>query len=179
MTNINQITIAGILGNVLKDYFTPKFPPNLPVDVILSPNKLALENTAGLQILVEFMRSSDFVIYNTTNNANLPAETIEKIVEEEYSIKLMAYTDDYGNNLAIKTSNWVSSAFIGQKAQLTFLENKIQHVRRMSMNSVATALDYENLVIMQFIVKVKRFTIFNTQADYYDTFETPIVFYNK
>ena len=154
-------------------------PPELPVEVILKPNKLALENTAGLQILVEFISSKDIANYNTTQNDNLPAEIIEKTVEEEYSVKLMAYTNDYGQNLAIQTSHWVSSIFNSQQAKNLFLKNKMRVSYYTGITSVETALDYENLTIMQFKVKVIRLTIFNTQADYYDTLDAPISIFDK
>ena len=179
MTNINPITIAGFLGNVLKSAIKNKFPPELPVEVILKPNKIMQENTIGLQILIELESSRDIGNFNTTKFADLPGEKVEKLKEEIYSIKLLAFTDDNNGNLAFACADWVTSIFNTQKAIFLFQQNKIRVSYVSDIFPVATALDYENLEILKFTIKVIRLSIFNTSADYYDIFENPQVFFDK
>ena len=179
MTNINPITIAGFLGNVLKSAIQSKFGSQLSVDVILKPNKIMQENTTDLQILIELDTSRDIGNFNTTNFADLPSEKIEKIVDEVYTIKLIAFTDDNNNNLAFACARWVTSIFNTQKAKLLFQKHKIRVSYYSGIFPVATALDYENLEILKFAIKVSGFAIFNTSADYYDTFEIPQGYFDK
>lgn len=173
MTNINFITIAGFLGNVLKSAIQSKFGSQLSVDVILKPNKIMQENTTDLQILIELDTSRDIGNFNTTNFADLPNERIEKIKEETYTIKLIAFTDDNNNNLAFACADWITSILNTQKAKLLFQKNNIRVAYYSDIFPVATALDYENLEILKFTIVVNRVSVFNTTADYYDTFKIP------
>jgi hypothetical protein len=179
MTNINPLTIAGILGNALKSAIQTKFPPPLSVDVILKPSKVMQENTTDLQILIELENGRDIGVFNTTNFADLPNEQIVKIKEETYSIKLIAFTDDNNNNLAFSCADWLTSIFKTQKGKLLFQKNNIRVAYYSDIFPVATALDYENLEILKFTIKVTRFSKFNTSADYYDTFGIPQGYFDK
>jgi hypothetical protein len=131
------------------------------------------ENTTDLQILIEFENSRDIGVFNTTNFADLPNERVEKLKEETYSIKLIAFTDDNNNNLAFSCADWLTSIFKTQKAEFLFQKNNIRVAYYSDIFPVATALDYENLEILKFTIGVHRRSIFNTSADYYDTFGIP------
>lgn len=179
MTNINFITIAGFLGNAFKSAIQSKFGSQLSVDVILKPSKIMQENTTNLQILIELENSRDIGNFNTTNFANLPNERVEKVKVETYAVKLIAFTDDNNNNLAFVCADWLTSILNTQKSKFLFQKNNLRVYYYSDIFPVATALDYENLEILKFTIKVSRLSIFNTSAGYYDTFDIPQGYFDK
>ncbi len=172
MTNITPISTARVLGDVLQTAIQNKIT-GLQVLIVLPGGKLILENTTALQILIELERSNDILNVNTTDFANLPAEKVEKLKEEIYSIKLVAFTDDAGGNLAYSVIDWITSIFQTQQALFKFQEARIRVTPYSDILDVTTALDVEKITILKFSIKVIKTTVFNTVADYYEVFPKP------
>lgn len=159
-----------VIGKVIRDWVLSRYP-NTKVQVVLTPQKIILSNTFNLQIIIERRSVKDLSNVNTTINANLPNETIEKLVLETYAINFVSYTNDKGFNFAEFISSKITGIFNTQQASYEFQKNKIYVPYIGTLNNISSVEGVETLSRWVLELQVKQIISISSSAEYYDNFE--------
>jgi len=159
-----------VIAKVIKNWLLLKYP-DIKVQIILTPQKIILSNTFHLQIIIEKRSIKDLSNVNTTIGADLPNETIGKIVLETYAINFVSYTNDKGFNFAEFISSQITGIFNTQQALYEFQKNKIYLPYIWTINNISGVEGVETLARWILELQTKRIISISSIAEYYDDFE--------
>ena len=165
-----------LLYQIFDNYFQLAYPSLYAeklFNIILPNNKFSLPNNNGLYILLNIVNTDDFSNVNTTQNINLPNETIRKTVRDTISIDLTAYTNDRGINLAFLMQDKITMILNTQKAELLTQEANMRIYNISKTIPISQIEKVENLIRINLQLIVTREVSINTIAEYYDDITQP------